>query len=501
MLSRVLQAGNAAVASEHPLASVAGYDVLRAGGNAFDAAVATSFTLAVTMPQLGGLGGDFFGMFFEAKSGKIHCLNSSGWAPSGLNPDLIRSRGERGVPTYGPLSCVIPGQVAGLWAMHKKLGQGEWAPLLVAAKELASKGFPVSEGYSRSTASVFPRLTPEAREVFAPTGNLPPPGTWVKQKNLGKLIGDLASEGPDVFYRGWAAVQMRDTLQGLGIPANLSDFSDYNPEWPTPLTFDYRGTIVYETPPNSIGATTLLMLKILSEQGTSGARPLSKERIGLTLRAAEAAYERKDSMLCDPRFHHIDMEQFMDSTLGAGPYTGRVASGDTTAFSIADKEGNIVSGIQSLFRHFGSCVFVPQCGVMLNNRASGFKIDGPNMVEPRKRPLHTLSSVILREGDERNIALGTSGGDYRPFQHTLLITNLLDYEMSVEKAVEHPRFLWSEGRNLIVEEGYEEYTSPNYDTQRMQMPGHTGVCQAVEVKGRTRKAVCDVRGDGIPTGF
>ena len=501
MLSRVVLAGNSTVASEHPLASLAGYDVLRNGGNAFDAAVATSFTLSVTMHHLGGLGGDFFGMFFEAKSGKVRCLNSSGWAPSGLTLDLVKSKGEKQVPVFGPLSCVIPGQIAGVWAMHKKLGRKEWRPLLDAAKNFAFKGFLATEGYSRSTAIALPEFSPEARQVFAPKGVPPSPGTVIRQENLGRLVSEIAEGGEEVFYRGWPADEIQEVLKEKGVRTDPSDLHDFRPEWVDPLALDYRGTTVYETPPNSIGPTTLLMLRILSEQQISKFGPLSKERMELTLRAAEVAYERKDAMLCDPRFNHIDIDAFMNTSMGKGHYGGRISEGDTTAFSVADGEGNLVSGIQSLFRHFGSRVFVPRCGIMLNDRASGFRLEGPNKVAPRKRPLHTLSSVILRQASSRNIALGTSGGDYRPLQHTLLINNLVDFEMPIEKAIDHPRFLWSEGKELMVETGFEEFDSPQYHVQRLQMPGHTGVCQAIDVQGRTQRAVCDVRGDGIPVGF
>ena len=181
--------------------------------------------------------------------------------------------------------------------------------------------------------------------------------------------------------------------------------------------------------------------------------------------------------------------------------TSRIRSGDTTAFSVADEEGNMVSGIQSLFHHFGSRVFVPECGIALNNRASGFSLTGPNKVEPRKRPLHTLSSVILSRGDRPYLAIGASGGDYRPLQHALFVTNSVDFGMPTDVLVAHPRFLWGGGRTLLVEQGYELPQDGAYDIQALPMPGRTGVCQAVEVAGRYRKAVCDIRGDGLPSGF
>ena len=489
------------MASEQPLASLAGYEVLRDGGNAFDAAAATSFTLAVTLHQVGGLGGDFFGMFYEAKTGKVHCLNSSGWSPSGLTLDLVKSGGFAQVPEYGPLSCVVPGQVAGVWAMHRKFGGREFASLLRRASSYASKGFPASEGLCRSIAGTLEHLSPEAKQIFAPRGGPPSRGDWIRQERLGSLIELIAQGGADAFYRGEPADEIRKTLQSLGVPSKESDFRDFVPEWTDPLELEYGGVVVHETPPNSMGATSLLMLKLLADRGLSKFGPLSQERIDLTMEAAQVAYARKDRILGDPRFGKIDLAEFMKVPSGAERFSGEVREGDTTAFSVVDGEGNVVSCIQSLFRHFGSRVFVPAAGIMLSDRGSGFSITGPNKVEPRKRPLHTLSSLIIERGEDDRIALGTSGGDYRPILHTLFLTNLVDYGMTLEQTVEHPRFLWSGGRNLLVEAGYQDLGPGTYEITRLPMPGRTGVCQGIEARADLRLAVCDVRGDGLPAGF
>jgi gamma-glutamyltranspeptidase/glutathione hydrolase len=250
-----------------------------------------------------------------------------------------------------------------------------------------------------------------------------------------------------------------------------------------------------------MGATSLLILKLLSESDLSRFGPLSKERISLTMEAALAAYARRDEMLGDPRFDRIDLESFMSASGPAGIPRSRVRSGDTTAFSVADSQGNVVSGIQSLFHHFGSRIFVPECGIALNNRASGFVTSGPNKVEPRKRPLHTLSSMILEREGRPYLAIGASGGDYRPLQHALFVTNSVDFGMPAEQNVAHPRFLWGGGRTLLVEGGYELPQGRDYEIQSLPMPGRTGVCHAVEITNSYRKGVCDVRGDGIPAGF
>jgi len=500
-LSKTVLAEHAAVASEQRLASLAGYDVLRKGGNAFDAAVATSVALAVTFHPAGGLGGDFFGMFYESKTGKVHCLNASGWSPSGLTMNLIRSKARGRIPQFGPLTCVIPGYVAGVWEMHRKFGSTDFGSLLRAATGYATKGFPAGEGICRSVAGAFAKLPKEARKIFAPDGKPTTPGEWIRQKALGMVIKEIAEQGPRAFYSGWPAEKTAAALDSLGVPCKVSDFADYKPEWVAPLTLDYRGTTVYEVPPNSMGATSLLILKLLSKSDLAKSGSLSKERIELTLKAVLTAYARRDEMLGDPRFGHIDLNAFM---AGSGPTPlpkSRIRSGDTTAFSVADREGNMVSGIQSLFQHFGSRIFVPECGIVLNNRASAFSTSGPNKVEPRKRPLHTLSSMILERKGRPYLAIGASGGDYRPLQHALFVTNSVDYLMPAEQNVAHPRFLWGGGRTVLVEQGYEPLQPGHFEVQSLPMPGRTGVCQAVEVSEKYRKAICDVRGDGIPAGF
>ena len=500
-LSKVLIGEHAAVASEQPLASHAGYDVLRSGGNAFDAAVATSFALAVTFHPAGGLGGDFFGMFYEARSGKVQCLNASGWSPSGLTLDLVRSKSPGGIPTFGPLACVVPGHVAGIWEMHHRFGTMEFKDLLRSPSELASGGFPAGEGICRSVSAAYSGLSPEARQIFAPSGKPVTPGETIRQEALGRVIAEVAALGTDGFYSGWPAESIASTLTSLGVRCEAGDFSDFSPEWVEPLKLDYNETRVYEVPPNSMGATSLLILKMLQDFKLAKSGPLSKKRVDLTLKAALGAYARRDEMLGDPRFNHIDMESFMSGEPTSKIPRSRIRSGDTTAFSIADAEGNLVSGIQSLFYHFGSRVFVPECGIALNNRASGFSTAGPNKVEPRKRPLHTLSSIILERRGMPYLAIGTSGGDYRPLQHALFVTNSVDYSMPAEQNIAHPRFLWGGGRTLLVEEGFAVPNDRRLKIQKLPMPGRTGVGQAVEIASGYRKAVCDIRGDGIPAGF
>ncbi len=501
-LSRVLYAEKGVVASEQPLSSLAGLEILRKGGNAVDAAVATSFALAVTLQSANGLGGDFFAMVYVAKTGRVHCLNSSGWAPSGLTIDLLKSKGIEEIPLYGPYSVTVPGAVAGLCAMHRKLGLMEFKNLPSAAIGYARNGFPASPGLCRSITASLASFTQGAKKVFSPSGDAPVPGEIIKQQDLARVIGEVARDGAEAFYKGKPAEEISRVLSEQGAVTKKGDFSGFKPEWVEPVLLDYRGTTVYEFPPNSMGATCLLMLKYLLQKDVGKTKPLSWERVNLTMKAAELAYRRRDEMLGDPRFCGVDMAEFMriDSEETASNAVD-VKPGDTTAFSVMDREGNIVSAIQSLFHHFGSRVFVDSCGIMLNNRGSGFSMAGPNALEPRKRPLHTLSTMLLAREGLPTIAIGCSGGDFRPMQHTLFVTNIVDYSMTLEQAIDHPRFLRSGRGSMLVEGGYGDLGGLPYEIQRLSHPGGTGVCQGTQKLARSKKAVCDVRGDGLPAGL
>jgi gamma-glutamyltranspeptidase / glutathione hydrolase len=499
-LGRVSFFEHGAVASEQQLASIAGSEAMRDGGNAFDAALATSFALAVAFHPAGGLGGDLFALAYEARTGRVHCLNSSGWAPSGLNVELMKSRGLSSVPVMGPYSVVVPGLAAGALELQRRFGRGDRKKLLAPALSYARDGFPAGEGICRSISGAFDTFSKEARAVFAPSGGPPTPGDWLRQEKLGTTIEAIANGGADAFYRGWPAERIAEALTRLGVPAAKSDF-DFRPEWVEPLRLDYRGATVYEVPPNSMGATTLLILKLLAEHDLGSAGPLSKRRVELTMEAAELAYARRDEKLGDPKFGSFDLGEFLDVRPASAKANGPpVRDGDTTVFSATDPEGNVVSVVQSLYHHFGSRVFVEECGIMMSSRGAGFVFSGPNKVEPHKRPLHTLSCLLLDRGKGPLTSIGASGGEYRPMQHALFVTNIVDYGMSLERSVDHPRFLWSGGKHMVAEAGYDTAGLP-YEVEAMPQPGRTGVAHGVEVLPRSKKAVCDVRGDGSPSGF
>jgi gamma-glutamyltranspeptidase/glutathione hydrolase len=493
---KVLVSKECSIATEHPLASQAGSEVMRAGGNAFDAAVAASFALSVVLPHLNGLGGDFFALFQDGRSGKVRCLNSSGWAPTGSTVEALRAQGLAEMPLFGPNSVVIPGLVGGVEELHRTFGRVEFAPLMRRAVELADEGFPISPGLARALARYRGKLPRDAVLAFGAEGLGPQPGAVLRQRELAERLKEIAEGGPEAFYRGAAADEIARAVGEDGLEVDRDDFS-FAPEWVEPLSIDYRGHEVFEVPPNSMGAAALKILKQI--EGKEVPAPDSLERVMSVTEATKEALAAKDELIGDPRFVSFDLESFLRSR--SGPRGSAVAEGDTTYFAVADGEGNILSCIQSLFHPFGSRIYLKDSGFLLNNRASAFKLAGPNQLAPKKRPVHTLSALLLSkgEGEPPYLAMGTSGGEHRPQLHALFVSNVVDYSMDVEGALSYPRFVW-DGEETVAEKGYRvEGHSPSLRV--VDFPSRQGVAQGIELSRAGKKAVCDVRGDGAPAGF
>lgn len=506
MASKIFMARSNVTATENPLASTAGLHAFERGGNAFDAATAASFALAVTEPQRNGLGGDFFALLYNAEHDRIYCLNSSGWSPASASAERLKREGHRSTPTHGHHSVVIPGYVRGAAEMQHRFGTMELAETMSDAIELAEEGFPVGSSLADAIAGTSSSFSKGAGRVFLHANGAPlTAGETLKQKELAARLREIAEDGPDVFYAGAAAKALRAEMSAGGVEVGAEDLSSYKPEWCDPLKTEYHGVDVYEVPPNSMGATALLMLRLLEEGGgVRGLKPNSAERIKRTVAAARVAYAARDAMLGDPRFMKggFSLEKFLKEGAEGMNAQRTIDGGDTTYFAVGDSDGNLLSCIQSLFHGFGSRVYVEGGGFFLNNRGSSFKLGGrgANVLEPRKRPLHTLSSLILTREKVPFIAVGASGGDYRPQQHALFVTNVADYSMDVARAIDYPRFLWDGGNSLRVEDGYARVETIKMKVVKLPYPGETGVAQGVERMADCVKGVCDIRGEGLPAG-
>jgi len=471
--------GGGVVASEHPYAALAGLRALEEGGNAVDAAVAVSFALAASQPALNGLGGDF--MATVLTEGRVAFFNGTGWAPRGLTVELLRGLGLASVPRYGPLSIAVPGMVDGVHLMWRSLGSMEWARLISPAIGIARAGLPAS-----------PLLLEDLESIGAGgygdgnTERIYSAARWgrVALGGLADVLEGIAEHGPEFFYREVGADLAR-YVSSIGGVLEPGDLSGYRAEASEPLSVDYRGYTIHESPPNSQGVTTLIILREL-ERSSPDPRSM--------IEAYGRAYSLRDAYVADPRFVEVPVDELL-GTGGNGPAHGPGGGAeDTTNFVVVDSRGRVVSGVQSIYHRFGSRVTEPSHQVTLNNRASDFSLEGPNRLEPGKRPLHTLSSVIITRDGEPFAALGTSGGHFRPQIHALLITNMIDRGMDVAEAVEAPRFIW-DGGSVTAEEG-----STVDGARIVRRSRGSGVAHAVQFRGRDRMAHADGRGEGLALG-
>jgi len=497
------------VVSEHPLASVVGAKVLSSGGNAVDAAVATSFALSVLQPQLSGLGGDYFALIYIASEGKVYFINGSGYSPRSLNPDFLRSLGLKEIPPHTPYSITIPGMVDALHNMWSRFGSIEWGELVSPSVKLAEEGFPQYPSLVKAVRENYELLAKDEGSKNTYLIHDIGVGKWVKFPNLGKAL-KLISEDYRNFYEGDIAEFIVNYLRSKGGFIELDDFKDYKSFWGESLRIDYRGYQVLETPPNTQGVTTLHILKLLSNINLSSIKLLSSEEVKLLLKCFRAAYRIRDKYVGDPRYVTKDLvgpevinellTEFEDTSANV-VQRRNTTLGDTTYYVVVDKEGNVVSGIQSIFYSFGSGITEPKYGITLNCRGSSFTLTrgDVNELAPRKYPLHTLSTtLVLDPKGSLKWVLGTSGGHYRPQIHVELITSLIDYGLDVQRAVELPRFLWDLSTDeLIVEGGVDVVGVNEVKIRKVNYPSRLGVAAIVEFLGNVKIGASDVRGDGL----
>lgn len=497
------------VATEEPVASWAGSQILMKDGNAVDAAIATSLALAVVIPHLGGIGGDYFALV-RIPEGGVYFLNGSGPAPAGLTLDLLRGQGFEQMPLRSPYSMTVPGLVSGLHMLWKHYGSMEWRELVEPAARLAREGFPVPPSLAKAVNRMWDMLAedPGSRETYLRYGRLRP-GAMVRFPGLAELL-EMIAEDPRVFYEGEPAEALASYVQEMGGVLDKRDLEGYSAEAGDPLRYTYRGWRLWEMPPNTQGLTTLHMMSIL-EQWTLPRSPL--DRVYYMLSASRAAYRARDELLGDPRYMDHSpgdllsenyIEELREEARRGPPECSVLASretsgkADTTFYTVIDSDGMLVAGIQSLFYPFGSGLTEPRFQIPLNDRAAGFTLrEGmPNSLAPGKKPLHTLSAVIAEECEDSYLALGASGGHFRPQQHAYMLTSIIDHGYSVGEAVALPRVLWSPWTCRLV--GDPGSSVARIPAGYVLAEGGTGVASAIHRSGERVFVATDPRGDGYP---
>ncbi|MBA3824899.1 MAG: gamma-glutamyltransferase [Ktedonobacterales bacterium] len=473
------------VAAPHYLAAQAGLDLLKAGGNAVDAAIAASATLQVVYPFVCGLGGDVFMLLYDAASGHLHGLNGSGRAARGASIAALREQGHAQMPTYGIHTVTVPGCADGWGMAATRFGKLGLAAALQPAIQYAEAGFAVGpdlhSALTRMSAAEVAH--PSWRAHFTPTGTVPAIGEVVRFPTLAASYRAIAAEGAAAFYRGDLAATMADFFAREGGFITREDLAEHHGDWVQPLSVRYAGHDIYELPPNTQGITALQMLGMLDGLPL-GATALDPQTLHAEIEAKKLAFADRDAYLTDPTHMRIDPQaliapdylaarrSLIDLTRAAPSVAPGGFTGDTVYLCAADEAGNVVSLIQSNYMGFGSGVVVDGTGIVLQNRGAYFSLDPShtNALVGGKRTLHTLiPSLALRDG-KPSVVFGSMGGDGQPQTHAQVYTAVLRYGLNMQAAIELPR--WVHG----AEEGHEtvrvEERLPSASSDGLRALGH-----------------------------
>ena len=446
------------VATSQTLASQAGAQILARGGSAVDAAIAANAVMGVVEPMSNGMGGDLFAIWRDAATGEITGINASGWAPRALTREFLRQEGHDTMPPQGILAVTVPGCVQGWKQLHRRYGRLPWSELFQPAIYYAENGFPVTEwihGYWKGAVKKL-SADEQARGVFLDNGKPPEVGEVFRNSALAEALRLVAEQGPEAFYRGLIAKAILATSKRLGGVLEPEDLAEYETEWVEPISTKYRGWKIYELPPNGQGMAALEMLNLMERFPLNTRKPDSPETLHLKIEAQKLAYQDLQRYLGDPRFSQIPVRGLLSkeyaakraklirktrAACDAGPGNPLPGAGDTIYLSVVDANGNIVSLIQSLYQGFGSGVTVDGFGFHLQNRGALFTLEegSPNVLEPRKRPFHTIIPGMMEKGAV-HIGFGIMGGLNQPQAHAQFVSNIVDHAMNIQAALEAPRF-------------------------------------------------------------
>jgi len=452
------------VATTQPLAAAAGVKMLERGGNAIDAAIAANAAMGLMEPMSNGIGGDLFALVYLAETGELIGLNSSGWAATGMTVDLLASRGIDEMPHVGIYTVTVPGAVAGWDALRSRFGTLPFSEILAPAIFYAENGFPVSEVIAGLWARSGKRLAshPNSAETFLIDGRPPKNGEVFRNPDLGATFKRIAEKGRDGYYRGTTAEAILAISKEEGGLLTAEDLSEFQPEWVTPIQTTYRGWTVSEIGPNTQAIAALMMLNLMEQYPLAEYGFHSAEALHVMIEAKKLAYADMLHYVGDPRFSTIPVPSMLDKEHAAqrakliDPSRAKCAvtpsefktvtqtsGGDTIYLSAIDRDGNIISLIQSNYASlsFGSGLVPPGSGFALQNRGALFSLEPnhPNTLEPRKRPLHTIIPAFMEKDDVR-IGFGIMGGWNQAQAHAQFVANIADYGMNIQEAIEAGRF-------------------------------------------------------------
>jgi len=460
------------VASSQPLASAEGIKILMQGGSAADAAVTMAATLQVLEPMMTGLGGDMFALYYDEREQTLHGLNASGRSPAAISREYLVGRGMSRVPEEGFCPVMVPAALKGWAILHERFGSMEFDALLQPAIRFAREGFPVAPKTAALWAQYVEKLKrfPAASSTYLIDGRAPLAGELFRQPDLAGTIEKIARKGIDEFYSGETAEKIADYFLKNGGLLAQEDLEECSVQWVKPISTEYMGHTVYELPPNGQGMMVIEALNILKKFDLSKLHHNSSEYIHIMIEATRLAFADAYKFVADPDVVDIPVEELISQEYAAGRAnlidTGRAIAepeagipgikGDTTYFTVVDRDLNAVSFINSIFHPFGAGVVIDGMGVCLGNRGCLFSMERghPNVIAPRKRPYNTIIPAMLFRDDKPVLSFGVMGGFMQPQGHLQVISNLLNFGMNIQEAIESPRYRVMEAGTMALEKGF-----------------------------------------------
>lgn len=450
---------NGMVATSHPLATQIGLDMLKNGGNAIDAAIAANAALGLMEPTGCGIGGDLFAIVWDGKTQKLYGLNASGRSPQELTLEYFEKNKMEKIPSHGPLPVSVPGAVDGWFELHKKFGSKPIAQILAPAIDYAEKGFPITEliawYLNRSVPFYQSKGFPNIEDTYIRQngGKLPQEGEIYKNPYLANTYKKIAQGGRDAFYKGEIAKTIGRFIKEQGGFLSAKDLAAHKSQWVEPVSVNYRGYDVWELPPNGQGIAALQMLQILKGYDFSKIEFGSEEHLHLFTEAKKLAFEDRAKYYADMDFVNVPVKELLSDEYAnkrraqigekAGTYSaGEISAGETIYMTVADKNGTMISLIQSNYRGMGSGMAPPKLGFMLQDRGELFSLKRgqANTLEPGKRPFHTIIPAFITKDGRPFASFGVMGGDFQPMGHTQIVMNLIDFGMNLQEAGDAPRW-------------------------------------------------------------
>ncbi|WP_421802734.1 gamma-glutamyltransferase [Flagellimonas sp.] len=530
-------AQNGMAATSQPLATQVALDILKKGGSAIDAAIAANAVLGLVEPASCGIGGDVFAIVWSAEEQKLYGLNGSGRAPQSLTIDYFMEKGLKYVPFYGPLPVSVPGCVDGWFKLHEKFGRLSMEDILQPAIDYGNNGFPVSEVIAYEMASNYEGLKdqPGFAQTYMPSGRPPVKGEVFVNQDLANTYKQIAQGGRDAFYKGSIAKTIDRYMKKHDGFLSYEDLASHTSNWVTPVSVNYRGYDVWELPPNGQGTAALQMLNILEGFDIGEMGFGSAEYLHVLTEAKKLAYEDRAKFYADPEFNKIPLEtllskeyasqrrNLMSPDKAADTYPAgdmEIETGNTTYLTVADKDGNMVSFIQSIYSEFASGMVPDGLGFVLQNRGQMFNVQDrnhANALEPGKRPFHTIIPAFMTKEGKPWLSFGLMGGAVQPQGHAQIVVNIVDFGMNLQEAGDAPRMRhrgssqptgakMTNGGTLYLETGFEPET-----LRELRKKGHRigfgvgmfGGYQAigVDLENRVYTGASESRKDGQAAGY